>query len=624
MNRFMRRLNRCRGSLAWMFIVLGTLFILACGVEATPTPAPTATPTPRPVVTLAPTATPTLAPTPTTPPGVTAVATATPLPTARPTQPPGVTLVATPTPTPTATPRPTPTPTKVVAKVLVSPRLKVAMVPPGNQVTMSYKTFQSSGGLLRTMYNHLIWVDRVTGASKPMLATSWTLSPNAREWGFKLRKGVPFHDGTEFTAKDIPFTARVGLTEGSPDALLVTLKNILPEPEKNIEIVNDYEIIMHLAQPNVELEFNMGEEWTFMILSKNYWDKVGEKGYNDKPIGTGPFKFVELKIGQHLLVERFKNPGDSHWWKIPEFDEVQFFYVPEDATRTAMLLTGEAHISDIPGMLFKDAETKGYRRVRSTLPGFAFFVFIGGQYYSTPDKFDPNDPLTKVQVRQALNLAIDREQIRKAFFGDKAILQAVHGMPPFREPYNEKWKPYPYDPKRAKELLAEAGYPSGFDITLHGAPNMSGVPGAPEVQEVIAGYWNAIGVKTKLSTLEFAKVLEQQRFKNFVRSAYMMRYSTAPPDLLYRIGLSGGGSSFFEDPFLEAEYKKYTSTADLQERRRLELQWGNVLYEQYATVPLVWIFPEVAVNPSVVAEYQANHLHFGPVRHHEFTKAVYK
>ena len=121
------------------------------------------------------------------------------------------------------------------------------------------------------------------------------------------------------------------------------------------------------------------------MISKDYWDSVGgEDSYAEHPIGTGPFKFVELEINQHLLVER----TEDHWRKTPEFHEIQMFYTPEDATRLAMLLAQEVHLSDIPRTLIPEAEQRGFKTVVATLPGFHVRL-LRRLYYDEPKEILP-------------------------------------------------------------------------------------------------------------------------------------------------------------------------------------------------------------------------------------------
>ena len=210
-------MNKTQWSRHWRaFSLVGAMMVLlllivACGDEEA-TEAPTQAPA---AATRAPSTTaPTMAPTAT-------MAPSTPAPTMAPTR--AATRAATraPTPRPTATPRPTPTATPVMAKVLVSPRLKISMVPPGHQVTMVHQTFHSSSGPLKTMYEEMIYIDPYSGDfTNAHLASDWSVSDDATSWDFTLRQGIPFHStdswtGTEFTVKDVLHSIRTSAGETS-------------------------------------------------------------------------------------------------------------------------------------------------------------------------------------------------------------------------------------------------------------------------------------------------------------------------------------------------------------------------------------------------------------------------
>ena len=147
------------------------------------------------------------------------------------------------------------------------------------------------------------------------------MSPDAKTWSFKLRKDVPFHstdtyDGTEFTAKDVVLTIR---TLSRDDALATTgVWTRLGIDDDNFEIPNDNEFIWHMDVPQPQFNFWASEQWVAGIISQDYLDAVGMDSYLEQPVGTGPFKFVELNLGSSILHERVEN----HWRKTPEFHEI--------------------------------------------------------------------------------------------------------------------------------------------------------------------------------------------------------------------------------------------------------------------------------------------------------------
>ena len=567
------------------------------------------------------------------------------------------TPVPTAMPTPAPTVAPTPTPAATTAPMIpVDPRLKVAMVPPGHQVTMMYRTFQSSTGPQKAMYEHLIYKDRYTGEfTNEQLATEWSLTPDGTTWSAKLREGVPFHHtGTEFTAKDVVHTVQVLARDDSLASAAIWRD--LGVAESNFEIASDHEITWNLDKPEPLIDFWMAEEWVAGIISKDYTDLVGLDGYHERPIGTGPFRFVELVIDSHILHERV----EDHWRKTPEFHELQFYYIKEDSTRLAKLLTREVALADVPRTQLPEAVQRGLQVATSTLPGFYIYAFIGGQYYDQETTvltgaregeiepiasgYSADDPLRDPRVREALNIAINRDAIRKAFWGDAAIPQAIHNVPPYRFDCKDEWfpypgpnggtgcadngYPYPYDPDRAKELLTEAGYPEGFDFRLMMAPNMAGVPEGPDVGQAIHSDWGAIGLSAEIVEVEFAEVLRLQRERDMGRTVFMMRYATGPAPLGWCFPMSnvggGCGSSIWEYPELDALYVDLRKQITPEDMLAGIHQTGDWMYANHLIIPLFFLFPQVGYDPGILQGYEANMLHMGPVRHHEYTKPVYQ
>jgi dipeptide transport system substrate-binding protein len=508
---------------------------------------------------------------------------------------------------------------------------------------MMWKTFQSSTGPQKAMWETLIGMDRYTGEDvKTNLATDWSMAPDGKQWTFNLREDVKFHStdsytGTEFTAKDVVSTIQ---TLGREDSLAsAAIWQNMGIANDNFNVVNDHEIVWSMDKAEPLANFWLGDEWVAGMISKDYLDAVGMDAYLEHPVGTGPFQFIELEIGSHILYERVEN----HWRKTPEFWELQFFYIPEEATRLAMLLAEEVHIADIPRTLLTEATTRGFKIANSTLPGFYFYAFIGGQYYDEPTEvlagarkgeieplapgYSPLDPLRDVRVRKALNLAIDRELIKETFWGDAAIPQSIHNVPPYRFDFKEEWVPYPYDPEQAKKLLADAGYPNGFTFEFLTA-KMAGVPEAPDVAEAMAAFWVEVGLDPQLAEIEFGNMLGRQRERDMGQTVFTMRFATGPAPLGWSFPMSnvsgGSGSAIWEYPELDKLYVELKEAVLPEDVLRLTHEIGDWMYANYLIVPMYFLAPQVAYNPGVLVKYEANHLHMGPVRFHEYTEPMFK
>ena len=581
------------------------------------------TPTPTPVVQRA---TPAPVPTPTATPAATPVATMVPQPTpvatAFPTAPPAPTATAAPEPTEgfRLTPEVTRTvpPTAVVPPEIVASRLKVSMTPPAHQMTVFWKGFQSSGGPLTPMYETLLGSDRITQELYPMLATEWSMAPDGMSWNFKLREGVPFYQfrgptAYNMTADDVVFTFEKNQADDyawpSPCCKEMTVDDF--------DIVGDYDITFNQNKVDITTDYQLGGQNIFMISSRDHYDQVGDEGYQASPIGTGPFTFVEFRTNQYILYERV----EDHWRKTPEFPEVQIFYVLEDATRMAMLLTGEAHIAAVQQSLMPTVVERGYIRVPSTNPSFALMTIIGGLYYE--DERDLSEPMTDVRVREAMNLAIDRDTINQVFYEGKSLPMPVPGIKPFQDIY--KWDAYPYDPDRARTLLAEAGYPDGFDFEFVVA-KMPGIPEMPEIGEAMAPYFKEIGLRPHLQETNFPNLAGMYANKE-ARNKILLFRGSAVPDFQWIRAIQGapyGRINAPADEELRALTDEWEMIVDPDARKLATQAIGDWFYNYYWAIPLFWVRAEVAVNPGVVADYTSDQIHFGPSRHHEFTVPVYR
>ena len=470
------------------------------------------------------------------------------------------------------------------------------------------------------MYETLLGSDRVTQELFPMLAEEWSMAPHGMSWNFKLRQGVPFYQNKaktayEVTADDIVFTfEKDQFTEGRPSTGSPCCKEMTVN---DFEINDDHDITFHQGKVDVTTDYQMGGQNIFMVSSRDHHDAVGEDGYIASPIGTGPFTFVDFKVNQYILYERV----EDHWRHTPEFHEVQLFYVFEDATRMAMLLTGEAHIAAVAQSLMPTVTEWGYRRIPSTNPSFALMAIIGGLYYE--DERDLTEPMTNIKVREALNLAIDRDTLNDIFYEGKSLPMPVPGIKPNQDIY--KWDAYPYDPVRARRLLAEAGYPEGFEFEFLVA-KMGGIPEAPDIGEAMVPYFRAVGLKPELQEMTFGNLATTYRTKNAHNKILLFRGS-AVADFQWIRAIQGppyGGIYAPADEELRDLTDAWEQIVDLEERKKATQEIGEFFYNYHWAIPLFWVRAEVAVDPNVVADYTSDQIHFGPSRHHEFTVPVYK
>src|SRR5207244_5523852 len=211
--------------------------------------------------------------------------------------------------------------------------------------------------------------------------------------------------------------------------------------EQAVEIADDYRVVFHLKQVVPELVDSISANSDLPIESKAGWDAGGKELYGQKVVGTGPFEFVERKVGSHVLYKRVEN----HWRKTPEVKELEFRWVPEGVTRLATLLAEEVHISDVDRALQADAVAKGMKISPSTLHGMEHYWCFGGLYFATPEKLDTKVPFTDKRVRRAMNMAINRQAIAKALLGGEVEPVRIAGYHPKldRTLWPGNWTPGP-------------------------------------------------------------------------------------------------------------------------------------------------------------------------------------
>jgi len=351
---------------------------------------------------------------------------------------------------------------------------------------------------LDMIYEYLVYTDPKTGEAKPGLATKWEMSPDGKTFTFWLRQGVQFSEGWgELTAEDVKYSLERLIDPNSQAGPASALRKLMT----SIEAPEPYKVVISLSSPYPELVRGyLADTNQACIVSKKYVTSVGDEKANAHPIGSGPYTLAEEhKKGGPIKLKTIDGV-EKHWRVVPEFKTVTFLGVPEEATRVAMLKTGEADLAPISYDSIDTIKAAGLKIV-SIPTNWAPIIRLGGLIETDPNRYNPNTPWANVKVRQALNYAIDKESIAKNIFKGEAV-PAGSGdpVPPFLD-----LEPYPYDPAKAKQLLAEAGYPNGFQITLK---TFTTTPGAelPMIGEAVAQYWKAIGLDVKIVPTDWGTV----------------------------------------------------------------------------------------------------------------------
>ena len=519
-------------------------------------------------------------------------------------------------------------------------RLKIAVAPLGWDTNFSWLQSRSGNLDKRPALEFLVGIDRNTGTYIPELAEKWEMSPDGKHWTITLRKGIRFHENWgEFTARDVRHSVFLITQPESvqSDASIWrtvmgvtktdTIEDVAKKAEQGVEIVDDHKVVFHLKQAVPEFVEMICANTDLVMESKARWDAGGKELYGQKVVGTGPFEFIERKVGSHVLYKRVEN----HWRKTPEYKELEFRWVPEGVTRLATLLAEEVHISDVDRALQKDAVAKGMKISTSKLPAIQHQWQFGGLYFASPDKLDPKVPFVKKEVRQAMNMAINRQAIADNLLGGKVQPHRIMGYHQQLDGaiwpgiWNPDWDKrfedlYGYDPAKAKALLAQAGYPQGFEFTLY-LYTLPGLPEQVDIGQAMALDFQAIGLKPKLVEMEFPRVRELYRTKTIHGGLFPSRHAARALEVARNVHKAKDSVGYwYEHPFIEERLEALSTVADAAERTRLLREIGDHKFNEFVEIPLFWLFAEAAVNPKYVAEYTFPGVITGYFSHLEYVK----
>ncbi len=470
----------------------------------------------------------------------------------------------------------------------------------------------------------LLGIDPKTGQYIPALATSWEISPDFKTWTFQLRKGVQFHNGYgEFTSQDVAHAHSLLLRKDSTATLRPFWRTVA-----EVKTPDKYTVAFIFKTPTMPTSmYAFSRSGDLRMSSKAQWDKEGIAGLDKQPAGTGYFIYDGRQTGLNITFKRNPNHWSGHK---ADFEEMEFRIAREEATRLALLLSGDVHIADLPRELHKDAIAKGLKRFSSSLAVDWVSVYLGGNWHITGDKaFDPKAPFVDKRVRQALNIAINREELMKTVFAGRAELAYVSLYVPTSEGWNPKWESrfkelYAFNPEKAKQLLKEAGYGPGnplkFQIWAFTEPGESE---GPAIADALAIYFRNVGVQAEVQMHDWAKIRTMYRKKQSKDFMWPNIIGWRPSDQGVRNFYSSKGNNHhYEDDFLEKTFTAVQKSTDAKKRNDLMMAIGDHLQEVYADIPLFWFRNEVFANPKVVASMLYPGPAAGRTSHFELVKLV--
>jgi peptide/nickel transport system substrate-binding protein len=399
-------------------------------------------------------------------------------------------------------------------------------------------------------------------AMAPSLAESWSASPDGLTYEFVLRQGVRFHNGDPVTPDDVKFSF-----ERYRGASAKTLK----ERVRQVQVVDPHRVRFQLKAPWPDfLTFYAtpatGAAW---IVPRKYVEKVGDDGFKKAPVGAGPYRFVSFTPGVELVVEA----NEQYWRKVPSVKRLVLKAVPDEVTRLAMLKRGEVDIAYV----FRGPIAEDVRRTSGlTLKPVRFY---GEQWLLFTEQWDPKSLWADRRVRLAVNHAIDRQAINQSLtLGFSRMTGSI-----IPRDFEFAWPapPYAYDARKARQLLAEAGYPQGFESEL-----WTDI-GFADQTEAVASYLGAVGIRMKIRALERAAYFTQLRERKLRPLVYVA--SAAYGNAATRIDsfvAAGGLYTYGTYPDIEGLIQEQAADRDPKRREATLRRIQELMHERAMFAPI--------------------------------------
>jgi len=411
---------------------------------------------------------------------------------------------------------------------------------------------------------------------EPCLAESFSTSEDGLSYEFVLREKAKFHNGDPVTAEDVKF---------SFERYRGASHDLIKGQVAAIETPDPRHVRFKLKEPWPDfLTFYATASGAGWIVPKNYVEKVGDEGFKKAPVGAGPYKFVSFTPGLELVFEAF----DQYWRKTPSVKRLVFKVIPDETTRLAALKQGEIDILySIRGELAEELRATPGLTLKPVIPQGPWWLYF-------PDQWDPKSPWHDQRVRRAASLAIDRKALNEAItLGYSKITGSI--IPYTFEYFWQPPEPV-YDPARAKQLLAEAGYPGGFDAGEHYVDSSYSNFGEAVLDNLLA-----VGIRAKLRPLERAAFFEGYSNRKF-RSGIIQAASAAFGNTATRLAaflVKGGPYAYGNDAEIDALYRQQADVLDRKKREAILAEMQRLVSERTIFAPLLQLAFINGVGPRV-------------------------
>ena len=410
----------------------------------------------------------------------------------------------------------------------------------------------------------------------PCLAESFKAAEDGMSYEFVIRKNAKFHNGDPVTAEDVKF---------SFDRYHGAAHDLMKAQVASIETPDPQHVVFKLKKPWPDfLTFYSSASGAGWVVPKKYVEKVGDEGFKKAPIGAGPYKFVSFNPGVELVLEAF----DGYWRKTPAVKRLVMKVIPDEATRMAALKAGEVDIAySIRGELAEE--------LRKT-PGLTLkpVVLQGPNWLYFPEQWDPKSPWSNLKVRQAVNLAIDRQGMSDALF--LGFCRINNSIVP--DSFDYYWQPPKavYDPAAAKKLLVEAGFPNGFDAGM-----LTCDSSYANMAEVAVDNLGQIGIRVKLNPLERAAFFAgygSKKYNKGIIQAASAAFGNAATRMASFV-VKDGAFCYGSYPDIDELYPQQADENDPKKRAAILEKMQRLVYDKSMYAP-IWLLAFLSgVGPRV-------------------------
>jgi peptide/nickel transport system substrate-binding protein len=410
--------------------------------------------------------------------------------------------------------------------------------------------------------------------SGPSLAQSWTMAKDMLSAEFLLRP-AKFHNGEPVTAEDVKFSFE-RYRGGAAKVLKDAVKEIQTPAQNRVKFVFKH------PWPDFGAFYGTFTASAGWVVPKKYFESVGEEGYRKAPVGAGPYKFVSFNPGVELVVEAF----EGYWRKTPSIKRIVFRSLPDETTRAAALKSGEVDLAMLlTGPTAQDIKRTPGLRLAAPLLGIFWLDF--------PDQWDPKSPWADKRVRLAASLALDRQALNEA--ETLGLSKPVGSTVPRDFEFALPFEPHPHDPVRAKKLLAEAGFPNGFD-----GGELTPFPPYNSMGETIQGWLQAVGIRTRVRSMErgtFMTSWREKKLKGVVLTISGVSGNAATR--LESFVTKDGAFAYGALPEVDDLFRRQAGELDRKKREAILHQIQRIVHEQVVQAPVYHLGFPIGVGPRV-------------------------